>query len=100
MTSYLRCCGGCGGSFAVAYSTNEIWFCPACTKKLPDFDPQPYAIGGPENQRVRYGPHLREYVVLAREGDQVTIRPLGNPDAEEITVNVNVLRPPYITYGR
>lgn len=84
----------------MSYSTNEIWFCPKCTKRLPEFNPQPYAVGGPENQRVRYGPYLREYVVLARESDMVTIRPLGNPGESPVTVSVNVLRPHYITPGR
>jgi hypothetical protein len=97
----LRCCGRCGGSF-LGDNRDEIWFCPSCTKKLPPFDPQPYSVGGSENQRARMnwaGWKLREVVVLAREGDMVTVRPLGNPDIEPVTVHVSVLRPAYITPG-
>jgi hypothetical protein len=95
----LRSCGGCGGSF-LGDDRNEIYFCPACTAKLPPFDPQPYARcqGQPDKQRCRY--EGREMVVLAREGDQVTVRPLGNPEAAPATVHINNLRPAYITPGR
>jgi hypothetical protein len=98
----LRSCGGCGGSFG-GDARDQIWLCPKCTAKLPPFDPQPYAVGGPDNQRCRMdwdGWRLREMVVLAREGDMVTVRPLGNPDIKPRTVHLNDLRPPYITPGR
>jgi hypothetical protein len=100
MVSYLRCCAGCGGSFAVAYTTNEAWFCPKCTAALPEFNPQPYGRGRPDDQSVRYGPYLVQYVVLDRKGDMVTIRPMGNPDAMSFEVHVNNLRPMWVTYGR
>lgn len=100
MTCILRSCGGCGGSFC-GDNRNETWFCPKCTRvnDAKHFDPQPYGRGRPDDQRVKYGPYLRDHVVLAREGDMVTIRPLGNPDADPVTVHVNNLRPPWVSYG-
>lgn len=102
----LRSCGGCGGSF-LADDRNEMYICPKCTKGLPEFDPQPYEKcgGRPDKQRVRYnwygsGPYgSAECVVLAREGDMVTIRPLGRPELEAVTVHLNNLRPARITPG-
>lgn len=102
MTLILRSCGRCGGSFG-GDARNEIWFCNRCRAKLPEFNPQPYAVGGPANQTCRYsydGWNLREMVVLAREGDMVTVRPLGNPDEAPRTVHVSELRPHYVTPGR
>ncbi len=95
----LRSCGGCGGSF-LADNRNEIYFCPKCTKYLPEFDPQPYGKGRPDDQQVRFGPRLDLYLVIAREGDMVTIRRMGNPDALPFEVPVNNLRPLWTTYGR
>lgn len=99
-TCILRSCGNCGGSFC-GDNRNETYFCPKCTAAMPEFDPQPYAKceGRPDRQRVKYGPWLTDHVVLAREGDMVTVRPLGNPDAEPFTVHVNNLRPPWVSYG-
>lgn len=96
----LRSCGGCGGSF-LADDRNETYFCPKCTAAQPEFDPQPYAEckDQPDKQRVKYGPRLADHVVLARKGDMVTIRPLGFPDDDPVTVHVNNLRPPWVSYG-
>lgn len=95
----LRVCGGCGGSF-LGDDRNEIWFCPSCTAEHPPFDPQPYAKcqGRPDKQSCRY--EGREMVVLDRDGDDVTVRPLGRPDLEPFTVNIRNLRPVYVTPGR
>jgi hypothetical protein len=97
-TGILRSCGGCGGSF-LGDNRNEIWFCPKCTAALPPFDPQPYAKcqGRPDKQRCRY--RGREMTVIAREGDMVTVRPLGDPEAEEHEVHISNLRSVYITPG-
>jgi hypothetical protein len=97
----LRCCGGCGGSF-LADDRNRTYLCPKCTAAQPEFDPQPYekCQGRPDKQRCRYGPRLAEHVVLAREGDMVTVRPLGFPEAEPVTVHLNELTPQRISYGR
>lgn len=102
MTLILRSCGGCGGSFG-GDARNEIWFCNKCKARLPEFDPQPYAVGGSGKSICRMdqdGWPLREMVVLAREGDMVTVRPLGRPDLEPVTVSLSELRPHYITPGR
>lgn len=98
ITSILRNCGGCGGSF-LGDNRNEIWFCPKCTAALPPFDPQPYAKckEQPDKQRCRYRGQVM--AVIAREGDMVTVRPLGNPDAPAREVHVNDLRPVWITPG-
>lgn len=95
----LRSCGGCGGSF-LGDDRNEIWFCPACTAKFPPFDPQPYAKcqGQPDKQSCRY--RGQQMVVLERDGDDVTVRPLGRPDLEPSVVHISNLRPVYITPGR
>ena len=92
----LRSCGRCGGSF-LGDNRNEIYFCPACTAKLPPFNPQPYPIGSQDEQQCRYEGRLM--VVLAREGELVMVRPLGNPEAAPVTVHINNLRPAYITPG-
>jgi hypothetical protein len=95
----LRSCGGCGGSF-LGDNRNEIYFCPKCTRGLPEFDPQPYekCNGRPDKQRCRY--QGRDMVVLEREGDMVTVRPLGRPDASSATVHIGQLRPVYASPGR
>jgi hypothetical protein len=92
----LRCCGGCGGSF-LGDNRDEIWFCPKCARNLPDFDPQPYGRGRLSDQSCRYEGRLM--VVLDREGDEVSVRPLGNPSAPPVIVHINNLRPAYITPG-
>lgn len=65
-----------------------------------EFDPQPYekCEGSTDRQRCRYDD--TEMVVLAREGNSVTVRPLGSPYAPEQVVDVHSLRPSYITLGR
>lgn len=35
---------------------------------------------GESSERIRYGPRLEEHVILKRDGDTLTIRPLGEPD--------------------
>lgn len=98
----LRACGGCGGSF-LADNRDEAYFCSKCTRNLPEFDPQPYGLGRPDDQACRMdyqGRRLVRMVVLARDGDMVTVRPLGFPEADPVTVHVNNLRPVYITPGR
>lgn len=100
MVCVLRSCGGCGGSFC-GDNRNETYFCAECTRRNGErlFDPQPYGRGTIDSQRVKYGPRLADHVVLAREGDMVTIRPLGFPDADPVTVHVNNVRPPWVSYG-
>lgn len=100
----LRACGGCGGSF-LGDNRNEIWFCPKCTAKLPPFNPRPYRViqadGGDATDQTcrRYG-DAREWVVCDRQGDAVTVKPLGFPDGYRETVNIAQLRPAYYTPGR
>jgi hypothetical protein len=96
----LRSCGGCGGSF-LGDNRNEIYFCPKCTAGLPEFNPQPYRMQKlgerAVEQQCRYEGRLM--VVTDRDGDDVTVRPLGNPDAPARIVHVNNLRPAYVTPG-
>ena len=91
MISYLRSCAGCGGSFAAhnSRSLDEAYVCDKCMPKVmpPDFDPQP-------NDIVRFidGPR-GDWLVLGRDGDMVSVRRLGFPEAEPRPVSIHALYP-------
>lgn len=95
----LRCCAGCGGSF-LGDDRRGKWFCPKCAAKLPKHDPQPHAVGL-RNQSIvslTAPSNYSGWCVLARDGDTLTLRPLGNPDDEPIKVHVNNTKP-YDAFG-
>jgi len=91
MTSYLRCCAGCGSSFAAhnSKSFDGAYVCDKCMPKVrPDnFDPQP-------NDIVRFidGPR-GNWVVLSRDGDMVSVRRLGFPEDEPRPASIHALYP-------
>lgn len=96
----LRSCAAHGGHH-LAYSSRSFggsYFCPAFLRAMfEDFDPQPYenCQGQPDRQRVHMidDPYKSDYVVVARDGDNVTIRSLAFPDQEPVTVSVHNLYP-------
>jgi hypothetical protein len=76
----MRTCAGCSGFFlAWGYvNPDDPYFCPKCwEKKTANFDPQP-------NDRVldvgRMSGPFSQLFVVARDGDTVTVQPLGFPD--------------------
>lgn len=76
--SPLRPCGG-GGGHHLAHDSRSyggVYFCPAHLRSLnTDFDPQ-------SNDIVKFiDGDRRPFVVLSRDGDVITMRHLGNPDA-------------------
>lgn len=96
----LRSCAAHGGHH-LAYSSRSFggsYFCPAFLRAMfEDFDPQPYANcdGRPDRQRVKLidDQYSSEYVVIARDGDNVEIRNLGRPDLGTMTVSIAQLYP-------
>jgi len=89
--SYLRCCSGCGGSFAAhnSKSFDGAYLCDKCLPKVrpADFDPQP-------NDVVRFidGPR-GDWLVISRDGDMVSVRRLGFPEREPCPVSIHALYP-------
>lgn len=85
----LRCCAGCGGSF-LGYTTGGFGFyCGPCAKRHGEgFDPQP-GPGKWQTVRLCSDKNPRDYVVLAREGQILTLRPLGRPDVPSVEMHVN-----------
>lgn len=94
----MRTCAGCSGFF-LAYASKFAFFCPKCSREQWDgFDPQPYRVvqeqgRGYDRQRCRDAVTGRELCVLDRDGDDVTVRPMGRPDMEPWTVHVANLMP-------
>jgi len=94
MTSYLRACAGCGGSFA-ADNRPGPYYCPKCHKANVDaFDPQPgdtvmtlLPSGAP---RESYRP---VWIIRRFEGNEVVVRQLGFPEADERRFPVGSLDP-------
>lgn len=77
----LRLCAGCNRDhlgYASYGGYNEPYYCPGChAKRTAGFNPQ-------RGDRVRHidretGP-FSNLVVLARDGDTLTVAPLGFPD--------------------
>lgn len=86
----MRFCATCSTVWAGhdSASFGGVYRCPACrARHMVGFDPQP-------NHVVRFidGPQ-HEYVVLARDGKDVTVRRQGFPECPALTVSVRTLRP-------
>lgn len=107
MTNYLRSCAGCSAHIVIQFETERDVpvYCTKCKRindeSWTDFDPQPY-------RKVDYGqrppdsvirrwshpsPVFGDWCVLARDGDRLTVRPLGRPDAEPIDIHISDARP-------
>lgn len=107
---YLRACAAGGGHWAAHNSSSfgGNFLCPKHQWSLMHgFDPRPHGQGGTDST-VRFidfdhghdahgSMHAeqmkQEWVVLARDGDTVTLRPLGNPDAPTREAPVALLYP-------
>lgn len=106
MTNYLRCCAGCSASIVIHYETphgaEDRVYCSKCRKdndkSWSDFDPQPYpardnTVRRWSSERMSVFDANREWCVLAREGDTLTVRPLGRPDMEPVQIHISDARP-------
>jgi hypothetical protein len=87
----LRSCGIGGGHHAgyASKSFGGTYYCPKHLRMfLEGFDPQP-------RDRVKPidGPSWREYIVMARDGDSVSVKILGRPELEPETFSVRMLYP-------
>lgn len=99
---YLTSCAACaaysqnGPSGATAYVTDvpqpHPWFCPRCRAGLIPADE--LAVVGASVGLVGAQPEAR-WVVLARDGHLVTIRPLGLPEWPTRQVTVGEIRPQF-----
>lgn len=81
--AYLTSCHACAaygegrgraGAFVTDVPQPQPWYCRRCQAGLIPADE--HAQPGAEVQLVDHNPYTR-YVVLARDGDQVTVRVLG-----------------------
>lgn len=97
----LRICAAHGRNFWLGHDSRSFggrFFCPAYLRDLfANFDPQPFTppvIGQREGEhQVRlidggWPTPDTPYVVLAREGDILTVRPLGMPDHPTSEISV------------
>lgn len=106
MTNYLRSCAGCAAHIMIQYETpfgNETpVYCPKCRKanaaSWADFDPRPFpardqTIRRWSSERMSVFDANREWCVLARDGETLTVRPLGRPDLEPVQIHISDARP-------
>ena len=76
----MRTCSRCSGFFLAhaAHYDDEPYFCPKCWPKFTEgFDPQ---AGDRVRDIDRMSGPFSEIFVVARDGDTVTVQPLGFPD--------------------
>lgn len=100
----LRSCA-VGGGHHLGHNSRSFggrYFCPKHLREtFHEFDPQP---GDPVRNRVRFidgGRGDAELIVVARDGDQVTVRYLGFPDLPAQTASLAELWPSwYPNYSR
>ena len=106
MTNYLRSCAACSAHIVIQYETpfgNEtLVYCTRCRKtndaSWADFDPRPYpardqTIRRWSSERLSMFDANREWVVRARQGDVLTVRPLGRPDLPDVQIDISDARP-------
>jgi hypothetical protein len=99
----LRLCGGCNRNF-LTWAANrpgtDMYLCPACTAKLPQWDPQPWAPREIGRRLVSDECSLttdkRRHRVIARDGDAVTVARylypgLGTPFTVRLSATVPVV---------
>lgn len=102
-----RTCAAGGGDHLGHDSTSfgGKYLCPVHLWSLMHgFNPQPYGTPGGTDQTVKFidgslpGPmhaerHETVWCVWGRDGEMLTLRPLGRPDCEPITAHVNTVYP-------
>jgi hypothetical protein len=76
----------------VGYTSRNFggaYYCPKHLGMLMDgFDPQ---VG--DRVRPISGPSWREYIVVGRDGDNVSVKILGRPEVEPVCIRVGNLYP-------
>lgn len=105
----LRSCA-VGGGHHLGHNSKSFggrYFCPKHQREtFYNFDPQPYTgrVGEPVCNRVRFIDNARgecELIVIARDGDRVTVKALGFPELPARTVTLAELWPGwYPNYSR
>ncbi len=76
----MRTCAGCSGFFLThaARYADEPYFCPKCwARRTADFDPRQ---GDQVRDVDRTSGPFSDLFVVDRDGDEVTVQPLGFPD--------------------
>jgi hypothetical protein len=85
---FLRNCAGCGRSFATGDGVSDSYFCPKChVANVDKFAPTVDSIVELLDQ-----PRSR-YVVLAVKDGEFTLRRLGFPESQSISVREAHLNP-------
>jgi hypothetical protein len=93
-TAYLRCCSRCNAFLATADNANTDTYCKRCKPKcITPFAQWAAALKPGDRVYVqpyatRRGLSRSQYVVVDREGDQLTVQPIGMPEFR-MTVHVN-----------
>lgn len=95
-TGYLRSCAGCSAHILLNYSVDRPdenpAYCRKCVKNV--------SVRAEVGDRVRiYSrgviPGVSEFIVVARDGDTVTVKPLGHPDADPFEVSIGNVMPEF-----
>jgi hypothetical protein len=91
---YLRCCAACSAHL-LSYATadNEEVYCAKCRTGLAVIAESGDAV------RLYARPRWERYCVLARDGDTLTLRRLGWPDADPFDVRIGTVMPEF-SYSR
>lgn len=89
MTSYLRNCAGCGGSFATGDGASDSYFCPKChTGNVEKFAPTVNSVVELLGQ-----PRSRYVVLDIADDGEFTLRRLGFPEGPTLSVREAHLNP-------
>ena len=85
MADYLRSCARCRAHILVSHGGGEYAYCPRCLAKLPSRDDwEAELVAGARvyvHSYVADPPWNRsEWVVLSRDGDELTLQVLGMPE--------------------
>jgi hypothetical protein len=84
----LRSCAVCGGHWS-GYPTGDDapWYCPAHLDQAV----RPFRVGDIITP-IHRGDPWRHYVALSIDGDTLTYRRLGQPDAPTLTASIHNFR--------
>lgn len=94
MSNFLRSCGGCSAHVVCNDPSSQTVFCPTCKPKhVTPFDQ--WAAGVKAGDTVYVQPYAAfrglshsEYLVIERNGDDLTLQILGWPEAR-VTTHIN-----------
>lgn len=98
-TGYLRSCAGCSAHILLNYAVNDRSDNPAYCSKCSQKVSVRAEVGG----RVRiYNrgiiPGESEFIVLAKDGEMLAVKPLGFPDATPFEVSIGNVKPEFRYY--